>query len=102
MRWVICAWCFSMASIAETEKILEAAVAGIPQVARAIFAGGPGEYREKAMAAAERSYLETAKDLGYGQVSSRNWVNGIMERLRAQVAEQELTEPQNPEFIACE
>jgi hypothetical protein len=39
-------WCFSMASIAETEKILEAAVAGIPQVARAIFAGGPGEHRE--------------------------------------------------------
>ena len=91
-----------MASIAETEKILEAAVAGIPEVARAIFAGDPGEHREKAMAAAERSYLETARDLGYGQVSSRNWVNAIMERLRAQVAEQELTEPQSAEFIGCE
>ena len=54
------------------------------------------------MAAAERSYLETARDLGYGQVSSRNWVNAIMERLRAQVAEQELTEPQSAEFIGCE
>jgi len=92
-------WCFPMASIAETEKILGAAVAGIQQVAQAI-AGGPGEHREKAMAAVERSYLKTAQDLGYGEVSSRNWVNALMERLRAQVARQELAKSQSPEFIA--
>lgn len=73
-----------MASIVEMEEVLEAAVAGIPQVAQ-VIAGGPREHREKALAAAERSYLKTARDLGWAEVSTRNWVNTVMDRLRAQV-----------------
>ena len=88
-----------MASIAEIEKILEAALAGVPQVAR-VIADGPDEHREKAMAAAERSYLKTAQDLGCAEVPSKNWVNAIMHYLRAQVAEQELAKLHSAEFIA--
>jgi hypothetical protein len=57
-----------MASIEEIEKILEAALAGVPQVAR-VIADGPDEHREKAMAAAERSYLKTAQDLADSPVA---------------------------------
>jgi hypothetical protein len=53
-----------MTSGSEREKLLEAAVAGIPRVAQAI-AETPPEQRPKALEAAERSYRKTVQKLGY-------------------------------------
>ena len=49
-----------MASISEEEKILEAAVAGIPRVAE-VVASIPEEDRAKALNAVERSYRQMCR-----------------------------------------
>ena len=55
-----------MASISEEEKILEAAVAGIPRVAE-VVASIPEEERPRALDAVQRSYRQTVCNLGYGE-----------------------------------
>ena len=63
-----------MVSSSETEEILEGAVSGIARVALAI-AAIPTEHRKQALLAAERSYLQTALALGYGEAAAclRDW-----------------------------
>ena len=46
------------------DEVFSAAVAGLPQVAE-LIATFPFEDRRRALEAAEQSYLETAKRLGY-------------------------------------
>jgi hypothetical protein len=70
----------------EAEHILEAAVTGIPRVAESI-AGISSELRERAFRAAERSYQQTARDLGYPQADAQVWISAIMFRLRSEVTE---------------
>jgi hypothetical protein len=77
-----------MASISEEEKILEAAVTGIPRVAEAV-ASIPEKARPKALAAVESTYRQTMLDLGYEERPAESWVSAMMLRLQAKVAEQE-------------
>ena len=71
-------------SVPDTEEILEIAVAGVPRVAR-VIAAIPAEHWAEALAAAERSYLRTARDLGYGEVTAQNLVRAVMQFLHAEV-----------------
>ncbi len=73
-----------------TDEILEAAVAGIPEIARRI-AFLPTENRASAFDAAEWIYLQTAKDLGGTGDFALNWTSAVMFRLREEVEEQLLT-----------
>ena len=73
-----------MVSSSETEEILEGAVSGIARVALAI-AVIPTEHRKQALLAAERSYLQTALALGYGEAAAREWVSAVMLRLPVEV-----------------
>ena len=72
-------------------KILQAAVAGIPRVAQAI-AAIPAEHRASAFAAAERCYLQTAKDLGCADKFAQNWASAVMLQLQAQVEQRVLAD----------
>ena len=76
-----------MASISEEEKILEAAVAGIPRVAGAV-ASIPEEKRPRALDAVEGSYRQTVLDLGYEEGPVQSWVSAVMFRLQREVKEQ--------------
>jgi hypothetical protein len=73
-----------MVPSSETEEILEEAVSGIARVALAI-AAIPIEHRKQALLAAERSYLQTALALGYGEAAARKWVSAVMLRLQVEV-----------------
>jgi len=73
--------------LTSSEQVLEAAVAGIPEIARRI-AFLPTENRASAFDAAERIYLQTAKDLGGAEHLALNWTSAVMFRLREEVEEQ--------------
>jgi hypothetical protein len=76
-----------MASSSEAEKILEAAVAGIPRVAEAV-ASIPEEDRPRALDAVEGSYRQTVRDLGYEEGPVQSWVSAVMLRLQKEVKAQ--------------
>jgi Mg/Co/Ni transporter MgtE len=76
-----------MASNSEVEKILEAAVAGIPRVAEAV-ASIPEEDRPRALDAVEGSYRQTVRDLGYEEGPVQSWVSAVMLRLQKEVKAQ--------------
>jgi hypothetical protein len=73
-----------------SKEVLEAANSGIPKVAEMI-AIIPAENRAIALGAAERIYLQIAKDLGGAEDVARNWVSAIALRLRAEVDDKVLT-----------
>jgi len=75
-----------MATISEAERILNAAVTGIPIIAQKI-AALPIENHAEAFVAAEQIYLKIVKELGCEEEASENWVAQVMLRLRAEVAE---------------
>ena len=75
-----------MVSRSEAKSVLDAGIAGIPRVAESI-AGISGELRERAFEAAERSYQQTVRDLGYSEEDAHGWISVVMFRLRRQVAE---------------
>ena len=77
----------------ETEKVLEAAVAGIPRIAK-IIADYPFELREGALELAEQRYQQTVHDLGYAEADAEGWVSVVMFRLRNQVAKLGKKEPE--------
>ncbi len=76
-----------MASTSEEEKILEAAIAGIPRVAEAL-ASIPEEDRPRALDAVEDSYRQTVRDLGCEEGPVQSWVSAVMLRLQREVKEQ--------------
>ena len=77
-----------MAFTLESEGILQAAVAGIPRVARTI-AEIPIALRERALAAVARSYQQTVRELGdHAEADAQIWISAMMLRLRSEVAEQ--------------
>jgi len=75
-----------MALTSEEEKVLEAAVAGIPKVAE-VVASIREEDRSRALDAVERSYRQTVLDLGYDEGPVQSWVSAVMLRLQREVKE---------------
>jgi hypothetical protein len=77
-----------MAFTLESERILRAAVAGIPRVAMTI-AEIPAALRERALDAVARSYQQGLRELGYTETDAQIWISAVMLRLRSQITEQE-------------
>jgi hypothetical protein len=77
-----------MAFTLEAESILQAAVAGIPRVARTIVEI-PIALCERALEAVARSCQQTVRELSHHtEADAQNWVSAVMLRLRNEVAEQ--------------
>ena len=76
-----------MAFTLESERILQAAVAGLPRVAMTI-AEIPIALRERALEAVARSYQQTVRELGHTEADAQIWISAVMLRLRSGVAEQ--------------
>jgi hypothetical protein len=74
-----------MASKSNEEAILQEAVAGISRVAKAIASLPVGD-RSRAFEAVERSYRETARNLGFAEGQASGWAASLVVRLRAEVA----------------
>jgi hypothetical protein len=77
-----------MSSLSADAEILQATVASIPRVTQSM-AAIPLAQRGKALAAVERSYLQTMRDLGLAETAARKWVSAVMRRLRERLAEQD-------------
>jgi hypothetical protein len=75
-----------MASNSEAEKILLLAIDGIPRIAR-VIAKIPTEHHKRAFDAAESSYRQTVRELGYEGEDAERWVGALMLRLRTEVVE---------------
>jgi hypothetical protein len=73
-----------MASRFEGQDILEGAVASIPALADYI-AAVPEKQRVVALEAAERHYLETARNLGCTDEPAARWTSALMSDLRERV-----------------
>ena len=71
----------------ESERILRAAVAGIPRVAMTI-AEIPAELRERALNAVARSYQQRLRELGHTEADAQIWISAVMLRLRSQITAQ--------------
>jgi len=84
-----------MASSSEVADILKLAVAGIPKVAQKI-ASVSAERLASAFDAAERSYLQTARDLGFAEADARTLVSEVMLQLRVEVVERYLVQLKMP------
>jgi hypothetical protein len=65
----------------DEDEVFSAAIAGVPRVAE-IIATVAAEERTRALEAAEKSYLETARALGYQDADAQRWVSAVMSRLR--------------------
>jgi hypothetical protein len=64
------------------DEVFSAAVKGLPKVAQ-LIATFPVEDRRRALLeAAEQSYLDTARELGYPEADARQWAAAVMFRLR--------------------
>jgi hypothetical protein len=62
------------------DAILSKIIAGLPRVAE-LVASVAEERRPDALAAAEESYLRTARGLGMNESEARQWVSVVMSRL---------------------
>ncbi len=64
----------------EHREVFDAAIAGIPRVAEMI-ATVPLEQRTSALDAAQQSYQNTARDLGYDNADAQQWASEVMSQL---------------------
>ena len=62
-------------------RTLSAAIAGLPKIAE-LIAAVPTEDRARALEAAEKSYVQTALNLGYDDADAQQWASAVMLRLR--------------------
>lgn len=74
----------------DNDGVLLNVLAGLPRVAE-LIATVPEEKRERALEAAEESYLNTARALGYGEVDAQQWAAAVMVRLRERDVEKAQT-----------
>ena len=81
-----------MESSLKREEVLESAIGGISRVAEAI-AAIRGADRAKALDAVERSYRQTALDLGYREAAAQEWTAAVMFRLRTELAKLSIIQP---------
>jgi hypothetical protein len=70
----------------QDDGVLSNVLAGLPRVAE-VIATVPEEKRERALEAAEECYLNTARELGYGEADAQQWAAAVMLRLRAEADE---------------
>jgi len=63
------------------DEVFSLAIAGLPRVAE-LVATFSSEDRKRALEAAEQSYLETARGLGYQETDALQWAGAVMFRLR--------------------
>ena len=63
------------------DEVFSAAIEGLPKVAE-LIATFPVEDRRRALEAAEQSYLDTARELGYLEADARKRGAAVMFRLR--------------------
>jgi hypothetical protein len=87
--------------MASNEEALQKAIIRIPRVAERIVKL-PDEQREKALKAAELSYLQTVSDLAPAKDDARHWVGEVMDTLRAEVADQARDETEVAAFASLE
>ena len=88
-EWLSLCGCSPRVSSSHEIGILQAAVAGIPRLAQAI-AAIPAEDRAIALTAVERSYLQTAKDLGGVDKFAQDWASAVIFQLRAEIEQRVL------------
>jgi hypothetical protein len=63
------------------DEVFSSAVAGLPKVAERLVSFSSDD-RRKALEAVEKSYLETARGLGYEETDALEWAEAVMFRLR--------------------
>lgn len=66
------------------DEMFTSAVEGLPKVVD-LIAACPYEARRRAFEAAQQSYLETARGLGYGEADALQWAEAVMHQLRRHV-----------------
>lgn len=76
-----------MGNAIEEDGVLSKVWAGLPRVA-GLIAMVPEERRERALEAAEQSYLKTARELGYEEEDALQWVSAVMVRLQGEISDQ--------------
>src|SRR5271169_3987340 len=70
-----------MSQMVMDDAALSAAMDGIPKIAERIANLSPS-IRSRALAAAEQSYLQTARSLGYDEHDARLWASTVMVELK--------------------
>ena len=70
-----------MALMLDQDERFSAAIAGVPKVAE-LIATVPDEDRSRVFEAAEKSYFETAHELGYQDAEAKQWASAVMWQLR--------------------
>jgi len=65
----------------DKDEVFSLAIAGLPKVSE-LIATFSAEDQQRALEAAEQSYLETARGLGYQETDALQWAEAVMERLR--------------------
>jgi hypothetical protein len=65
----------------DKDEVFSLALAGLPKVSE-LIATFSAEDRQRALEAAEQSYLETARGLGYQETDALQWAEAVMFRLR--------------------
>jgi hypothetical protein len=83
----------------DEDEILSAAIAGVSKVAE-LIATVPAEERTRALEAAEKSYLETAHNLGYQDADAQQWASAVMSRLRIEEDSYKLRMLTSPPYFA--
>jgi hypothetical protein len=76
----------------KSDEVLRTALTGVPRVAT-VIAYMPPQERERAFAAAKRSYERTAQQLGFTRAAARQWASTVLRRLKEEVAELQGTGP---------
>ena len=77
-------WSTSMPVELGKDEMFSSAVAGLPKVAK-LIAACHFEDRRRAFEAAQQSYLETARGLGYGEADALEWAEAVMFQLRRRI-----------------
>lgn len=70
-----------MSQMEKDDAVLSAAIDGIPKIAERIANLSPS-VRSRALAAAEQSYLQTARSLGYDELDAQLWASTVMVQLQ--------------------
>jgi hypothetical protein len=70
-----------MSQMVENDAVLSAAIDGIPRIAERIANVSPSVW-SRALAAAEQSYLQTARALGYDELDAQLWASTVMVELQ--------------------
>jgi hypothetical protein len=71
------------------DELFSSAVAGLPKVVELIAACPLGN-RRRAFEAAQQSYLETARGMGYEEADALEWSEAVMYQLRRQASREVL------------